>query len=358
MTRSALLLSGADLTRWRREHAAGDRPAALPYGAESLERNGFRVDGVQLSDRRAAVKARDVLEHRLGVPVARTVRGAVKVARADLVIASLEREAIAMSALRRAHVPPYRHAPLVALTCWLADDARGADEETRARLLSRFAHVDAFVYWSRNQTQILRELGIPDRALVPVGFCADTDYFAPKPSVPQDIDLLAVGQDGGRDYATLFDAVRGTEMIVDIVCPVNYLPPDIPQDNVRLHGVVDSRKYAAMLRRAKVVVVPTHERAYPTGQSVALEASATGACVVVTGTTPLREYFTNGQDALFVDVHDPVDLRGRLQQALADEALRRRLGAGARANVTTRFTADIMWRDILTALRDRDLLSA
>ncbi|UIJ35544.1 glycosyltransferase family 4 protein [Allobranchiibius sp. GilTou73] len=358
MARRALLLSGADLARWRREHAAGDRPAVLPYGAEALEHNGFRVDGVQLSDWRVATKARDVVEHRLGIPVARTVKGAVKVARADLVIASLEREAIAMSALRRAHVPPYRRAPLVALTCWLADDARGADEATRAQLLARFANVDAFVYWSRNQTPILRELGIAERKLVPVGFCADTDYFTPDPSVPQDIDLLAVGQDGGRDYATLFDAVRGTDLVVDIVCPVIYLPPDIPQENVRLHGVVDSRAYAAMLRRAKVVVVPTHERAYPTGQSVALEASATGACVVVTGSTPLREYFTHEQDALLVDVHDPADLRARLRQALGDEALRRRVGAGARANVTGRFTADIMWRDILTALRDRDLLAA
>ena len=358
MTRRALLLSGADLTRWRREHAGGERPAALPYGADALEQNGFRVDGVHLSERRAAVKARDVVEHRWGVPVARTVKGAAQVARADLVIASLEREAVAMSALRRAHVPPYGRPPLIALTCWLADDALGADDATRARLLSRFAQVDAFVYWSRNQTAILRELGIPDRALVPVGFCADTEYFTPDPSVPQDIDLLAVGQDGGRDYATLFDAVRGTDLVVDVVCPVSYLPPDVPQENVRLHGVVGSREYAAMLRRAKVVVVPTHERAYPTGQSVALEASATGACIVVTGTTPLREYFTDGKDALLVDVHDPADLRARLRQALGDEALRRRLGAAARTNVTARFTADIMWRDILTALRERELLPA
>lgn len=47
-----------------------------------------------------------------------------------------------------------------------------------------------------------------------------------------------------------------------------------------------------MLRSVAVVAIPTRELAYPTGQTVALEAAGTGAAVVLTDTPAMREYFS------------------------------------------------------------------
>ena len=45
-----------------------------------------------------------------------------------------------------------------------------------------------------------------------------------------------------------------------------------------------------MLRRTKVMAVPTGSWPIPTGSSVALEASASGCCVVATDTPAMADY--------------------------------------------------------------------
>ena len=112
---------------------------------------------------------------------------------------------------------------------------------------------------------------------------------------------------------------------------------------------VDQVTYRQYLQRAKVVVVPTYDLAYPTGQTVALEASACGRAVVVTGTQASREYFIDGNNALLAPVADALGLRERLEQALSDDALRTRIGETARNVVLANYTTDHMWEEVLRA---------
>lgn len=351
-----VLLTGSDLAETRRVHATGKRPSALPYGAEALEAAGYTVLGQTVGAGKGVAKVRDVVEHRLGFPVERTLRALPQIARSQVAIGILEIETVAASALKRLKIPPYRRAPLIALTCWLAEEVAEADAVGRAALLKRYSHVDVFVYWSTNQTQILLDLGIPEHKLLPVGFGVDADFFMPHADNPRDGTPVAIGLDGGRDYTTMYEAVAGSEHRIDLVCPLAYVPDGAPPENIELVGTVEHPEYAKLLREASVVVVPTHERAYPTGQSVALEAAASGACVIATGTVPLREYFTDGVNAILVPPRDPGALRAALDRALGDAALRAELGANARRLVEQRFTTQIMWRDIVAGLCERGVL--
>jgi glycosyltransferase involved in cell wall biosynthesis len=104
------------------------------------------------------------------------------------------------------------------------------------------------------------------------------------------------------------------------------------------------------------VAVPTLDLSYPTGSSVALEASTTGCCVVVTGTRSMRDLVSDGQTGRLVDVGDSDGWRAVLAELSEDVAQRERLGAGARRSVEDRFNADHMWTDIARVIADRGLV--
>ncbi|PRY63223.1 glycosyl transferase family 1 [Knoellia remsis] len=199
------------------------------------------------------------------------------------------------------------------------------------------------------------DIGIPSEKLFSATFGVSHRFYSPGQGV-RDIPLLAVGQDRGRDYRTLIDAIGGTELTLDLVSrPENLQGIDIPA-NVRAHPPVPLAQYRSLLKRAQIVAVPTHDLAYPTGQSVALEAAASGCAVVVTGTRAMREYFRDGIDAEFVEVGDVEGWRSTLQALREDPTRRDRLGSAARHNVVNKHNADHMWAEIADVLRDRGIV--
>ena len=354
MTR-ALILSEHDLDAWGEKYTAGQVPAPLPYGVDALAEEGWTLTGAARAVDPRWSRWRDLVEHRAGFPVERALRGASEARRSDVVIALLEQQGVAASLLRRAKVPPYGSTPLVVWSVWLADEIRNADTEKLQRLAKWFGATDLITHMSVHEGELFERIGISRDRTHAVAFGVNDDYYTPGPG-PRDIDLLAVGQDRGRDYATLFDAVRGTDLVLDVVCkPENLAGLDVPP-NVRLRGVVPLAEYRALLRRARVVVVPTHDLAYPTGQSVVLEAGATGACVAVTGTRAMLEYVEDRASGRTTGVGDVTGWRDVLMELREDDDQCARLGMAARHRVATRFSARIMWADIARAMRERGLI--
>lgn len=354
MTR-ALILSEHDLDSWVERFVAGDVPAPLPYGINALGDRGWELRGARRAAEPSWQRWRDLVEHRAGFPVERAVRGAREARRSDVVIALLEREGAAPSLLRRAHVPPYSSSPLVVWSCWLADNIRSATPEQRQRLKRRFDGADLITHLSRHETEIFVDLGISEDRLFAVTYGVSDEYYEPGVG-PRDIQLLAVGQDRGRDYRTLFEAVRGTDLVLDVVCKPENLADLVVPDNVRLHGVVPLRDYRLLLQRAQVVVVPTVDLAYPTGSSVALESASCGACVAVTGTRAMRDYFTDHVDSRLVVEGDVGGWRNVLTELRADSSQRERLGAAARSSVTMTFNARHMWSELADVMHERGIV--
>lgn len=354
MTR-ALVLTGQDIADWRARYAAGRAPAALPYEVDALEREGFDLTVNGSRGARLSTKVRDQVEHRLGFSV-RTALQAIPHARsADVVVALLEREAVAASRLKQRRLPPYAGRPLVAWTCWLADDAARADAAGRERIRRSMAGVDLVVHLSRHETGTLVDLGIEESRLFAMTYGVSHRYYTPGPD-PRDIAVLAVGQDRGRDYATLFESVRGTDLRVDVVCrPENLVGLDVPP-NVHVRGVVPHETYRALLRRARIVAVPTHVRAYPTGSSVALEAASSGCCVIATDTPAMADYLTHDRTGVLVPAGDVAGWRESLTTLLDDPVRTGRIGQAARRSIEDTFNAEAMWSGIAAAMRTRGLV--
>lgn len=351
-----VVLSEHDFDQWQRRYEVGDAPARLPYAIDALEGENFELTGVRQSSRPTVVKARQVVEHRYGMVVERALRAIPPLTQADVLIALLERQAMLPGLLKSWRVPPYRSTPLVIWSCWLADDIRRGDEIQRAWIKRRIQEADLITHFSHQQTEILVDFGIPEERLFPLTFGVSQNFYTPDPTFDRDIELLAVGQDRGRDYRTLIDAVRGTQLTLDLVCkPENLAGIDVPE-NVRVHGTVSLAAYRRLLTRAQVVAVPTFEMAYPTGSSVALEAASSGCAVVLSGTPPLRDYFVDTVNARLVGVGDVHEWRTVLHELLKDPVQRARLGSAGRESVTTRFNADAMWREFAEVIRSRGLI--
>ncbi|WP_251445678.1 glycosyltransferase [Microbacterium sp. USTB-Y] len=277
--------------------------------------------------------------------------------RSDVVFALLEQNGELAALFKRRRLWPYAGTPLVIWSVWFAERLSRAPRDERRALARNYLSCDLFVHMAEAEKDILIDSGFSADQLMVMTYGVADQFYSP-PDQPRDIDIVAIGQDLGRDYATLFRAVQGTELHVELVCqPINIQGLDLPA-NVNYRGTVSHTEYADLLRRAKIVVVPTHDLMYPTGSSVALEAAASGAAIVVTDTPAMRTLFTPRETALMVGVGDDEGLREALKELSADHALRRDLGARARRSVETRFNPRVMWGEIDEAMHMRGILSA
>ena len=284
------------------------RDVPQPFGAEALE--GMGHDLIVPRGTPLPARSRDVVHHRWGVRIDQL--GWREARRADLVLAYLEPNIAYPGTLRRIPWSPLRRTPLIGIFCWAAEELLTADEQRRRRLRRMLAACDVVAFFSRNQEEIFVEHGVPRDRLVVLPFGIDTSQFSGTTGDDaRDIDLLSVGWDRGRDYKTLARAVDGIGVRTTVVAPPERFAGRLPPE-MDLVGTVSHPEYRALLRRARVVVVPTRDLAYPTGQTVAMEAAAAGCAVVVSRTEAMGDYFTDGTTAEMPEVGDVVDLRERI----------------------------------------------
>lgn len=301
-------------------------------------------------------KFRDVVEHRSGILWEDAIRGAAS--RPDLILALLEPYARVALTLKRLRIPPYRRTPVVVLSCWLAEDLRISSKSRRRQLLRQYGAADLILCLSTNQIGIFEECGFDTSkvAAIPYGVAPGT---LPTPTdAERDIPLLSVGVDRGRDYATLVDAMRGIDTPIEVYAQRGRVERFQPPPSVRLHEPVPYVEYRALLRRTKIVVIPTFELAYPTGQSVALQAAMEGACVVVTRTPAMSEYFTPCEDAIMPSTRDPLALRNAIHLALSDESSRTRIASAGESRAYRYFNASTMWSAAWSVIAGRFTFAA
>lgn len=344
-TRRLIVLPPMDLDPWRATFGGEYGPQNWPYGIEQLATMrhwSLHDPRIRWPRTQGVLKVSDVVHHWTGLPYAAGLAAWLEDGLATLAL--LENEGMAAAQFPRTR-------PVISFSCWVAERIRTMKSSERRRLLRRMSRIDLILTWSSNQLPILEDFGLDPIRLASVPLGVDTTFYRPgQPN--RSIDVLAVGNDSGRDYRTFLEAVAMLKLDVHLVCSEARLAGLVLPPNVTVHPYVDHAQYRQMLQAAKVVVVPTRELAYPTGQTVALEAMATGACVVATDSTPMREYLTDGVDALMVAAGEPLSLRRAIRLASEDGELRRRLGATANQTVLHRFSQQRMWSavsDVMSA---------
>jgi glycosyltransferase involved in cell wall biosynthesis len=146
--------------------------------------------------------------------------------------------------------------------------------------------------------------------------------------------IVALGA-SQRDYKTLVEAARYTDLKIVIVCSdenaignnadlgdVNNYPANVN----RIRESVDSKTWYGLLAQSRFVVIPILSSAIqPAGISVYLEAMILKKAVIVSEGASTNFILENNQQALLVPANDPKAMTAALKRMNDDESLRKHI---------------------------------
>ena len=170
-----------------------------------------------------------------------------------------------------------------------------------------------------------------------LGFGVDTRFWNPGATAPGR-EVLAIGNDGARDWETLVRAAPSIAAPVHVLtrhtAPAE-LPANVTWEPADWHrSLISDEEILARYRRAAAVVVPLRDVPQPSGQSVTLQAMACGRPVVLTRTRGLWDRsLRDGENVRLVAPSDPGALVGRIAELLDDPPRAHELGTAARRHV-------------------------
>ena len=355
---TAVVLSTHDLGAWA--EGPDDRPGgSMPYGMQHL---GLRFD-LRWSDR----QARGAWQNRAsrivagaGRRVAPGLQGLLGAAyalpllhEADAVLSVFENAGLGFARLRL-HATRAARVPHVMLTCWLAEDCQSMPSAHIRSLRRSLEGGTELAVFSTNQVDILSDVLHLDPAqchVVPFG--VDTAFYDPA-RVDEPAGgggVVAVGSDSRRDYRTLLEAVRLADIPLTLLCRPRNLEGLViaPQVDVRYN--VYNEEYRRVLHKADLVVTPTSAPAYPSGQSVVLEAMSLGRPTLTTDSPAMRDYVEDGRTGALVPAGDPDALAHALTDLMGDCELRRRLAGEGQKSVRREFALSNFWEAVAKVMR-------
>jgi glycosyltransferase involved in cell wall biosynthesis len=322
---------------------SGAAPTEFFYGAIEMARRGFQVTHLEIDPDRPATFA-DRLIGRLWPRSARPVkldesilgqvyRLAATLNAADCVVATGGNIAYALAALARLGVI---RKPIVGIQCGVLNFKHGYFRRTLSGMLLRRMHTLLF---GDAELAPMREFFALAEDDISVNlFGVDARFWRPDPMVPRDI-VLAIGNDGRRDFRTLVEAAANIPAPVHIVTKL-VLPETMPANVVHhrgsWHGTeLSDDRVRELYQRARAVVVPLQPSNQPSGQSVTLQAMACGAPVVLTETEGLwsRAQMGQGRNVVFVPPNDAAQLSARVRELISSQDTVERLGRAGRETV-------------------------
>lgn len=248
--------------------------------------------------------------------------------------------------------------PLVGILCGAVNYPIGSDSRKAitARLMRR---MHAVLFADSEEAEIRRRFK-PRVSQLEAGWFGVDETFWTMPAAPTSRGgVLAVGNDGRRDYATLVAAARLLPAIPFTVVTRLSAPDDLPT-NVRWRrgdwkeNAVSDEGLRELYQTAACVIVPLKESIQPSGQSVAMQAMMCGAPVVITKTSGWwgSEVIRDGKEVRLVSPENPEELAAAIKASISPVSLL----AGRNALLAAKWTAE-GFAERLAAVIERAALS-
>lgn len=170
---------------------------------------------------------------------------------------------------------------------------------------------------------------IPKERLRSCEFGVDLSFWKPAKTGTRENYVLAVGNDGRRDYETLVKAAGDCSCEVRVVTK-RELPDNLPANVKKCEGdwhrqALSDEELRMQYQNALCVIVPLSESIQPSGQSVAMQAMACGTPVILTRTSGYwgDGWLEDGRDIVLVPPGNAQSLSAainRLQNNSGDAA--------------------------------------
>lgn len=230
----------------------------------------------------------------------------------------------------------------------------------RLRLVRRATEpLDAVIFHARAQADYYAEYlpHIRERAFyVPLGFGAADKRLSWEGSGRDDHVLtLGTTAPGRRDWATLVRALERLDEAPRVrVVGASELPRPLPPSIQVLPRMAIADLRLAM-ERCRLAVLPLTERGHAHGQLTLFDLMASGAAVIVSDTSGVRDYVKDGDNALLYESGDAEALAATMRWALDHDDERRAIGRRAHDWVRRELDPDLFSRrvyDVVSGLFD------
>ncbi|GEM_PF-6038707 len=231
--------------------------------------------------------------------------------------------------------------PIIFMTAGLAGALYDKTDNWVAKFYKKILpKANVFTSYSQVETEFFEnEMGILKGKIKYMPLGTDWNYFS-KPSKLKREIISAVGVDSGRDYKTLFEAVKDLGIQVEVACHQSNLKDlKIPQ-NVTVHFNISIQKVKEIFDRSLISIIPCFERNRSAGQMVLLESSSASLPVIaskIKGITGAFK-FEDRKHLLFTKPKDAHDLREKIDFLLENSQMRKELGSNASNFVKNNYT--------------------
>ena len=219
------------------------------------------------------------------------------------------------------------------------------------------ASVDVFLCIHKDISGYTRFFGVPVNRCLYIPFKANNFDLA-QSIVSIDGDYLLTLGASHRDYKTLVEAVRGTDIPTTILLPKQsislhnaVLGDDLPSNVRHLDVAVDRQEWSQLIAKSRIVAVPILPGVLqPAGISVYLEAMIFGKPVIVSRGSSTDKVL-NSDIAVLVAPGDSDALRDAILFLWNDSSARKLIGARARQYATSLGDHQRLIADIRSAIR-------
>jgi glycosyltransferase involved in cell wall biosynthesis len=167
--------------------------------------------------------------------------------------------------------------------------------------------------------------------------------------------VLAVGRDVGRDYATLVEALRGTDLQLELIT-LPYLLRGLNVEanpQIKLHQRLSYEELFRLYRECAVVVIPLKPGiTYPSGIRALFETMILKRPFVATRNEVLQEYMTEGVHGDMVPARDVAALRAAILANLHRVENNKKMVDASAVLVATEYDATVFADKLESVLRD------
>lgn len=332
----------------KRKTATPDTSATQLYGFDHLARFGLQADSLGRDDALPSSWPQERIGFRL-----RQALLYFKARSYDIVFGAT---LIYLMPLKKIFGGPAKY---VALNIELNRILRGSAGLRKRFIISMLKEFSATICLSTDQKDWLlaQQPSLEGKVFfVPLG--ADTEFYQPRYAGRGDT-VLSVGRDNGRDYRTLLAAAELLpETQFEIVCsPRNLAGIEHIPANVHVHYDLSAAEVRQKYETARMIVLTTHNDASVSGadcsgQTVLLDAMASGVPIIATRKAYLRDYVREGQDALIVEAYRPEQIVAAIRRLQEDAMLSTDLAKSARGRAESEFSTAVMAEGIRRIFTD------
>jgi glycosyltransferase involved in cell wall biosynthesis len=212
--------------------------------------------------------------------------------------------------------------------------------------------VNHFIVISKGEIQEYNEQwGISKEKMTYIPFKVNSEKLLSNMKVGEG-NFIYSGGDSLRDYNTLFKAVEGLDITVNILTNLDFDKNSVPNNVHIVHNSGTFDEFYTPCAQSKFAVFPIesgHIRS--AGQGSYLGAMFLGKAVIVSDTPGVEDLIDNNINGIIVPSGNAEILRKKTLKLWDDDDLRRRLGRAAKKHVKEHYTHDKYIENIYRVLK-------